>query len=127
MASAQRGSFERGDAVSRDGVENGSGEVGVVRDAVPVLERLVGGEDHEAAATVALVDDMEQDLGRVGAVGEIADQTSCRAYLPRFRRLPRCVPDSFSSFSCGRRFRSNCWPMPTQLPVSQYNTRPAWN
>ena len=35
--------------------------------------RLVGGEDHRALAQVAVVDDVEEHVGGVGAVGEVAD------------------------------------------------------
>ena len=74
MAGAHGGSFERDDAAAfEDAVENGFGEVGVVQDTAPALEWLVGGEDHGAPAAVALVDDMDQDVGGVGAVGETAD------------------------------------------------------
>ena len=39
----------------------------------PGVERLVGGEDHRALALVAVVDDVEEHVGGVGAVGEVAD------------------------------------------------------
>ena len=44
-----------------------------MQDAAPPLERLVGGEDHRAAAAVALVDDMEENAGGVGSVREVSD------------------------------------------------------
>ncbi len=48
-------------------------EILVVQHAAPGGQGLVGGEDHRAAALVALVDDMEEHVGRVGAEGEVAD------------------------------------------------------
>ena len=74
MGGAHGGSFERDDAAAlEDTAEDGFGEVGVVQDASPELERLVGGEDHGATAAVALVDDMEETVGGVGSVGEVCD------------------------------------------------------
>src|SRR5205823_4684048 len=56
-----------------DAIEDGLGEVLVVEDAAPGLQRLVRGEEHGALPTVAIVDHVEQDVGGVGAVGEVAD------------------------------------------------------
>ena len=39
----------------------------------PGRERFVGGEDHRALPAMAFVDDVEEHIRRVGAVGEIAD------------------------------------------------------
>ena len=60
-------------ATLEDAVENGFGEVGVAHGAPPEFERLVGGEEHRATAAVALVDDMEQDVGGVRSVSEASD------------------------------------------------------
>ena len=35
--------------------------------------RLVGSEQHRAAPLVAFVDDVKQDVGGIGSVGEVAD------------------------------------------------------
>ncbi len=56
-----------------DAVDDGLGEVLVVQDAAPGTEGLVGGEDHRALAAVPVVDHMEEHVGGVGAVGEVAD------------------------------------------------------
>lgn len=74
MAGAHGRSFGRDDpATFEDAVENGPGEIGVVQDAAPLLERLVDGEDHGAGALVPLVDEMEENVGGAGSVGEISD------------------------------------------------------
>ena len=54
-------------------VEDGFGKIGIVQHAAPGRQRFVGGEDHRALVEVAVVDDLEEDIGRVGAVAEIAD------------------------------------------------------
>lgn len=56
----------------QDPVADGLGEIGVVEDPAPGAERLVRGEEHRAVMQVPLVDDVEEDVGRVGAVGEVA-------------------------------------------------------
>ena len=45
----------------------------VVKHPAPGGERLVGGEDHRATALVAIVDDVEEHVRRVGAVSEVSD------------------------------------------------------
>jgi len=56
-----------------DAVGDGLGEVVVVEDPAPLIKGLVGGEDHGPPAQVAVVDDLKEDVGGVGAVGEVAD------------------------------------------------------
>ena len=74
MARARGGSFERDHAATlEDAVENGFGEVGVVQDVAPEVKRLVGGENDRATAALALGDDIEENVGGVGAVGEVCD------------------------------------------------------
>ena len=74
VAGAHRRSFERNDpATFEDAVENCLGGIGVVQNAAPLGERLVGGEDRGAGALVALVDGVEEKIGGVGAVGEISE------------------------------------------------------
>src|SRR5687767_3608374 len=60
-------------ATFEDPVEDRLSEVLVVEDTAPRVERLVGGEDHGPLAAVPVVDDVEEHVGRVGAVGEVAD------------------------------------------------------
>lgn len=54
-------------------IDDGLGEVLVVQDAAPAFKGLIGGEDHGASAPVPLVDDMEEHVGGIGPVREIAD------------------------------------------------------
>lgn len=55
-------------------VDDGIREIAVVEDIAPVRERrLVGGEEDGALADVAIVDDVEEDVGGVGSVGQVAD------------------------------------------------------
>lgn len=44
-----------------------------MEDAAPRLQRFVGGKDHGAMAPVPFVDDVEEHVGGVGAVGEVSD------------------------------------------------------
>ena len=61
-------------AVLKHAVDDGLSEVMVVQDVTPRGQRrLVGSEQHRAATLVAFVDDVEQDVGGVGSVGEISD------------------------------------------------------
>ena len=52
---------------------DGLGQILGVQGHAPVLEGLVGGEQAAAALDVAGIEDMEQDIGGVGAVAEIAN------------------------------------------------------
>ena len=90
MSGAYGRSFERDHEVAlEDSVENRFGEVGVVDDAAPAPERLVGREDHGATAAVALVVDMEEDVGGVGAVGQVANLVDI--YQPDSPAVPATV------------------------------------
>jgi hypothetical protein len=60
-------------AAHEHAVEDGPGEIRVVRHAAPRGERLVGGEDHRALVQVAVIHDLEEDVGCVRAIAEIAD------------------------------------------------------
>lgn len=59
-------------AALKDAVDDGLGQVVIVEDASPRFQGLVGREDHGASTPVSLVDDVEEHVGGVGAVGEIA-------------------------------------------------------
>ena len=52
-------------------------EVVIVEDGAPTL----GGQEHRFAFLVPLVDDVEQDVGSVGAIGEVADSSMTRRAL----------------------------------------------
>ena len=75
MPGAIRWAVEQQQAtVLKDAVDDGLSEVMVVQDVTPRGQRrLVGGEQHWTATLVAFVDDVEQDVGGVGSVGEISD------------------------------------------------------
>ena len=60
-------------AALEDAIEDGLSEIFVVEDAAPGFERLVGRKEHGAFPTVAVVDDVEENVGGIGAVGEVAD------------------------------------------------------
>ena len=57
----------------QDTVDDGRGQIVVVEDRSPLPRVLVGREDHRAALQVPVVDDVEQDVGGVRTVGEVAD------------------------------------------------------
>jgi hypothetical protein len=74
VSGPQRGTVELEEPASlEDAVDDGRGEIRVVEHAAPVGEPLVGREDHGALAKVAVVHDVEEDVGGVVAVGEVAD------------------------------------------------------
>ena len=54
-------------------VEDRLGEIRVVEHSAPGAQRLVRREQHRAVMQVALVDDVEEDVGGIGPVAEIAD------------------------------------------------------
>src|SRR5690606_18989282 len=56
-----------------DAVEEGLGELGVVEDLVPTLERLVGREDDRTSLEAPLIDDAVEDVGGVAGALEVAD------------------------------------------------------
>ena len=75
-------------------VDDRLGEVVVVEHAAPRLERLVRCKDHRAVPPMSLVDDMEEHIGGVGAVREIADfidhqDRGMRVRRQRVRELAR--------------------------------------
>ena len=56
-----------------DPIENRLRQVVIVEDAAPRFEGLVGHKDHRAMPPVPFVDDVEEHVGGVGPVGEVAD------------------------------------------------------
>jgi hypothetical protein len=56
-----------------DAIDNRLGKILVVKNLSPGGGGLVGGEDHRAFSTMAIVDHVEEHVGGVGPVGEIAD------------------------------------------------------
>ena len=53
-------------------IDEGDGARGVGKDGVPFLKREIGG-DHDRALFVAPADDLVEQVGGVGVVGEVAD------------------------------------------------------
>ena len=49
------------------------GKILIVQDATPRGDGFVGREDHRAATAMPFIDDMEEHVGRVRPVGEVAD------------------------------------------------------
>ena len=66
-----------------DAIDDGFGEVVIVEHGTPLFELLVGREDHGSVLQVPLVDDMEQHVRRVGAVGEVSDLVDDKHIGPR--------------------------------------------
>jgi len=60
-------------AALEDAVQDRLGQIGIVQDPAPRGEGFVRREKHRAVVQVAFVDDVEEDVGEVGPVGEIAD------------------------------------------------------
>ena len=52
----------------QDSIEDGSCQVLVVQHLSPLIERLVGGEDHRPFSEMAIIHHMEQNIGSVGAI-----------------------------------------------------------
>ena len=59
-------------AALEDPVQDRLGEVWVMEDPAPGGERFVRREDHRAVMQVAFVDDVEEDVGGIGPVAQIA-------------------------------------------------------
>ncbi len=56
-----------------DAIDDGQGQVIVMEHAAPGGDGLVGGEDHRAPPLVAVVDYVEEHVGGIRAIGEVAD------------------------------------------------------
>ena len=54
-------------------IDDGMGEILVVQHRAPRLEWLVGREDHRPPALVTIIDDVEEHVSGVRAVGKVAD------------------------------------------------------
>ena len=54
-------------------IDDGGREVIIVQHGTPVVRVLVRGEDHRAGRLMALGHDVVEDVGRVGAVGQVAN------------------------------------------------------
>lgn len=75
MAGTIRGPVEDEEPAAFEGaVDNRLGQLLIMQDRTPGGERgFVGGEDDRAFLQVPLVDDVEEQVGSVQAVGEVAD------------------------------------------------------
>jgi hypothetical protein len=60
-------------AALEDAIDDGLGEIFVVKDAAPGSESLICGEDHRPLAAMTIVDHVEEHVCGVGAIGEVAD------------------------------------------------------
>ena len=60
-------------ATLEDPIDDGLGEILVVKNATPGGRRLVRGEDHRVLAAMAVVDHVKEHVGSVRSVGEVAD------------------------------------------------------
>jgi hypothetical protein len=95
-------------AAFQDAIDDRVGEVLVVEDAAPRGDRCVRGEDHRARSTMPFVDDMEEHVGRVCALGEVAhfiddEQIGMRVGGERVGQPPRAkavreVVDEFREY-----------------------------
>ncbi len=54
-------------------VQNCVSQVMIVKHGAPLIEWFVGGKDHGPAASVAFVDNVEEHVGGVVCVAEVAD------------------------------------------------------
>ena len=73
MLGALGGAVEGDEATALEhAIEDRGREVLVVKDASPLPRPLVGGEDHRLLAEVAVVDDVEEDVGGVLTAGHVA-------------------------------------------------------
>ena len=73
MTGPHRGACERDETSTlQDVIDDRGSEIAVVQRGTPVEERLVGGEHDRAQLDMALVDDMEEQVGGRVAVAEIA-------------------------------------------------------
>jgi len=72
----------------QDAVDDREGEVFIVQHAPPGIERCVRREDHGALVSMAIIDDVEEHVGGVGAVGKIPDFIDDGHGRMRVRRQP---------------------------------------
>jgi hypothetical protein len=63
----------KGSSALEHSIDDRLREIFIVKHSAPCSERLVGGEDHRAFALVPIVDDVEEHVRRVRAVGEVPD------------------------------------------------------
>lgn len=74
MLGPDRGAVELEEtAPLQNAVDDGVAEVLVVKDLAPSIEGLVGREDHRPLLEMALIDHVVEHVGRVVAVGQVAD------------------------------------------------------
>ena len=75
-------------------VDQGDGARGVGKDGVPVLEQQVGG-DEQGAVFVAAADELEEEVGGSGVVGQVAQ------LVDQEKPRPRVVPEASFEGACG--------------------------
>jgi len=57
----------------QDPIQNSGRQILIVQHLAPRAERLVGGEDHGPLLQVAMVHHMEEHIGGIGPIGQVAD------------------------------------------------------
>jgi hypothetical protein len=48
-------------------------QIVVVQHPAPGIERFIGREDHRPPFSMTVIDDVEEHIGRISPIGEIAD------------------------------------------------------
>jgi hypothetical protein len=48
-------------------------QIVIVQHPAPGIERFIGGEDHRPPHSMTVIDDVEEHVGRISPIGEIAD------------------------------------------------------
>ena len=56
----------------QDPIQDGGRQILIVQHLAPGAERFVGGEDHRALLQVAIIHHMEQNVGGILSVGQVA-------------------------------------------------------
>jgi hypothetical protein len=81
-------------AALQHAIEDRFGEIGIVEHAAPGRQGLVRREEHGALVQVAIVHHLEEHIGRVGPVAEIADLVDYEHVGMRIRRedVPELPP-----------------------------------
>jgi len=68
----------------QDPIQDGGRQILIVQHLAPRAERFVGGEDHRALLQVAIIHHMEQNVGGILSVGQVA------LSRPQLRREDGC-------------------------------------
>jgi hypothetical protein len=69
-----------------DAIDDGLRKIGIVEHAARFLGRFIGREHQRALAQMALVDDVEEDVGGIGNIGEVSELVDHEHARLRVRR-----------------------------------------